>query len=256
MNFILLALVFAGLIPLCMAWWAKRRTSLSHALTWTLLAWLNWGFVVFAADGNELSPGRYLSLCLTGCAGIAVLGARRPHVGAWDFVVLVLLLVMLLPLAESRFLGTSQTEGLRMLFFAGTIAVGALNYAPTRIWPAALLVLGACTPQLLFAVDSTTQFVLDVLLLASPWLGWFCWRMRPRATGAFDQTWRDFRDSWGFVWSQRVREQFNAAAGHAGWMVRLHWGGSSEKLAAEDDEKCLATLRAILQRFVAADQYL
>jgi hypothetical protein len=39
---------------------------------------------------------RYLALCLTGCVGVAVLGARRPGVGAWDFVLLGLLAVLLL----------------------------------------------------------------------------------------------------------------------------------------------------------------
>jgi hypothetical protein len=72
--------------------------------------------------------------------------------------------------------------------------------------------------------------------------------------GAADRLWLDFRDAWGLLWGQRVREQFNRAADNAGWPVTLTWGGlrgiSGEPGVAE--EKLLETLRAIVQRFVAA----
>ena len=32
-----------------------------------------------------------------------------------------------------------------------------------------------------------------------------------------------FRDSWGLMWSQRFREQFNRAAENAGWPITLRW---------------------------------
>jgi hypothetical protein len=200
-----------------------------------------------------LTPARYLALSLTGGAGVAVLGARRPHVGAWDFVVLVLLSVMLLPLAESQLLGTSQSEGLRLWFFLGTIAVGTLNYAPTRLAPAALCVLAACAGPLLFAFDASGQLLLDGILLASPWVGWGCWHWQTAAVDPVDRLWLQFRDSWGFVWGQRVREQFNAAAQNAGVTARLDWHGLREKPTNEEEEKFLGILHAVLQRFLAAD---
>src|SRR5437867_2465891 len=70
-------------VPLAVAAWANRRTSLLHTIFWTWLAWLVWGLALSAAD-RRLD---YVALCLTGCAGIAVFGARRPGVAAWNFVV-------------------------------------------------------------------------------------------------------------------------------------------------------------------------
>src|SRR5262249_21122194 len=91
---LLFALFLIGLYPLAQAWWANRRTSLFHAVTGGVGGWLGWlRALVFAerAGNRGVDPPRYLALCLTGCAGVAVLGARRPHVVAWNFVVLGLL---------------------------------------------------------------------------------------------------------------------------------------------------------------------
>src|SRR5262249_23872442 len=98
-------LVFlSGAYPLWRAWLANRNTSLLHAVTWAGAAWVAWGGMILVGmetgPSIDLRPGTYLALCLTGCAGVAVLGARRPGVGAWNFVLFGLLAVMLLPLAE------------------------------------------------------------------------------------------------------------------------------------------------------------
>src|SRR5438105_232827 len=138
----LLWLMFwAGAYPLWRAWRANRRTSLVHAVNWTIISWAAWG-LAWATD--FLYPpalavvARYGALCLTGCAGVAVLGARRPGVGAWNFVVVGLLAVMLLPLAEATVAGGSlHLAGPRIVFVAGTLAVIVLNYLPTRLGPAA-----------------------------------------------------------------------------------------------------------------------
>src|SRR5260370_314993 len=82
--------------------------------------------LAFLCDDSEkadMQPGRYCAVCLTGCAGVAVLGARRPHVLAWNFVVLGLFTVMVLPLMETQIIGTHPVDGLRIFFMAGTIAV-------------------------------------------------------------------------------------------------------------------------------------
>jgi hypothetical protein len=197
---------------------------------------------------------------LTGCAGVAVLGARRPHVFAWNFVALGLFAVMVLPLVETLFIGTHPVDALRIFFMAATIAVGILNYLPTRLAPAALLLAGACAGEtvLLFAPawlpGEAAGTIAAGLLAAVPWVAWSCLRKRAAELGAADRLWLDFRDAWGLLWGQRVREQFNRAADNAGWPVTLTWGGlrgiSGEPGVAE--EKLLETLRAIVQRFVAA----
>jgi hypothetical protein len=264
MRMALLALMVAGLLPLGLAWRANRGTSLTHALGWAIVSWLGWGLAVFFGDIDQggMEPARYCALCLTGCAGIAVLGARRPQVFAWNFVVLGLFAVMTLPLWEAMFLGTHPVDGLRIFFVAATIAVGVVNYLPTRLAPAALLLLVAMAAEIvaLYAADwlfaAGGLWIAHLLLMSAPWLAWICLAERRAPRSDFDRLWLSFRDHWGLVWSQRVREQFNHAAVHAGWPVHLYWQGlvlheADAVVTPGDREKMLETLRAVLQRFLA-----
>src|SRR5262245_38974621 len=87
--------------PLWRAWLANRRTTLRQAVLWAAAAWAAWGLVFLGpALMADFDPalGRHAALALTGCAGVAVLGARRPGVTAWNFVVCGLLVVLMLPL--------------------------------------------------------------------------------------------------------------------------------------------------------------
>ncbi|MSQ96032.1 MAG: hypothetical protein EXR98_15955 [Gemmataceae bacterium] len=267
MRIALVVLMVAGLFPLVLALVAHRRTSLFHALVWTLIAWVSWGLTLAFADpaDSDFAPARYWALCLTGCAGIAVLGARRPQVFAWNFVVLGLLAVMIWPLVETLVIGTPPVAGLRIAFLAGTVAVAALNYLPTRFGPAALVLLVACAGELVLLVAPTSlprigdATIFDALLAIVPWLGWGCLRTQPAEGSDFDRLWLRFRDSWGFMWSQRVREQFNHAAQNAGWAVRLSWRGLVEEKQTPtalpaDQEKLVELLWATLQRFVETEE--
>lgn len=264
MSIVLALLIVADSFPIARAIWANRGTSLLHALGWAQAAWLSWGVAFLCDDGETaaMQPARYCALCLTGCAGVAVLGARRPQVLAWNLVVLSLLAVMAWPLFETYVLGSRTFDGLRIFFVAGTLAVGVLNYLPTRHAPAAflLLVVGAGQTISLFAPKWLPGGlpICDFLLAAAPWVAWSCVGRKGDVT-EFDRRWLDFRDRWGLVWSQRVREQFNHAAEHAGWGVKLMWRGLRQEketpaLAPAEQEKIVATLKSVLQRFVAADQ--
>ena len=259
MQFVFTGLILAGLIPLGRALWVNRGTSLTHALVWTIVAWLSWGvaFLLTDAERTDVDAGRYCALCLTGCAGVAVLGARRPHVFAWNFVVLGLFAVMVLPLIEARLIGTHSMDSLRIVFLSATIAVGLINYLPTRLAPAVLLLALVSTGQMVGVFKSTfgAEWLFDGLLTAVPWIGWICVRRSAENYGRVDRLWLDFRDRWGLVWSQRVREQFNRSAHHAGWPVTLRWRGltGSANEAAPDEDKYLDTLRALLQRFSRTD---
>jgi hypothetical protein len=189
-----------------------------------------------------------------------VLGARRPGVGAWNFVLLGLLAVLLLPLAEG--LGGLHLSWPRVLFLAGTLAVGVLNYLPTRLGPAALLLALGCGLELASVLPP--DMVPDglrpalpaggLLLALSPWAAYTAGRGRPRPAAEFDRLWLGFRDRFGLVWGQRLREQFNRSAAHAGWPVVLRWTGLRLKPGAalprpDVQEEILATLRALLKRF-------
>jgi hypothetical protein len=247
--------------PLWQAWRANRRTSLCQAVGWAIAAWVAWGGLLLVAietDNPVVNPtAGYLALVLTGCAGVAVLGARRPGVGAWNFVLLGLLAVMLLPVAEQFLAQGPPPTRLRIFFLAATVAVGVLNYLPTTLAPAAVLLGGASALQVLTltresAVDPTLTWWLAAL---TPWMAFFRWRLRPAPAFEFDAVWLDFRDRFGFFWAQRMREQFNAAAFHGGWPVVLRWQGlrlrpGSALPEPAVQEQIVATLRALLKRFV------
>src|SRR5205823_10283463 len=136
-------LLLTAAFPLGRALAANRRTALVHALAWAWLAWLAWLAVAWVEDGEAV---RYTALCLTGCAGVAVLGARRPGVGAWNLVVAGLLVVLLRPLWEG--LGNFGLRDAHALFLALTLVVPVLNYLPTRLAPAALALGLGCTAVL------------------------------------------------------------------------------------------------------------
>jgi hypothetical protein len=249
-----------GAFPLWTAWQGNRRTSLFQAMTWTAAAWVAWGammIVVLEAGGvPDERTASYLALCLTVCAAVAVLGARRPGVGAWNFVLLGLLAVMLLPIAESLVTGRVGYDTPRLIFLTATLAVGVLNYLPTQLAPAALLCGLAGGVEVLALADLAepdATFSWWLLALA-PWVALACWRLRGRPASEFDLVWLDFRDRFGFFWAQRTREQFNRSAAHAGWPVILRWHGLRLKKgttlpAPEVQSEIVATLRAMLQRF-------
>jgi hypothetical protein len=250
------ALVLAtAAYPLGRAWLANRTTTLVHALTWAILAWLAWFTVLLAAalGLGDSAAARYVALALTGCAGVAVLGARRPGVGPWHFVALGLLVVLLLPLAEG--FGRLSLSLPRLIFLAAALAVAFLNYVPTRLAPAALLAGAGCGIELASLARGERGPLVAagrLALAAAPWTAYLMIRWGREPASEIDRTWRLFRDGFGALWAERMREQFNRAAANAGLTGRLGWGGLKGAPAAEA-EALLATLRALLKRFGPAD---
>jgi hypothetical protein len=237
-----------GFYPLALALQANRVTTLRQPLLWAWLAWTAW---LAVACTRTLRPdsadhvASYLALCLTGCAGIAVLGARRPGVSAWNFVVVGLLAVLMLPILTG--LGDLRLESAQVVFLAATLTIPLLNYLPTRMAPGVVLAAASCGVELLRLLNGTAPAWLGPLLLSfAPWAAWLSMAKRRRKPSEFDRLWLAYRDRFGFVWGQRMREQFNRAAHHAGWPVELRWSGL---YPPADSAEMLATLRAVLKRF-------
>jgi hypothetical protein len=238
---------------------------LLQTINWAFAAWAAWCWLLVADYWPAAEPGLagYVALCLTGCAGVAVLGARRPVVTAWNFVVLGLLVVLLLPLFESRLAGQEMKwDLLRTLFLVGTLGVAVVNYLATRLAPAALLLAvaagGDMTELARASTGGPSPEPLGVLgrlaLVLAPWLAYVLHRGRRSVPSEFDRLWFDFRDRFGLVWGQRLREQFNRAAANAGWPVYLRWQGlrilpGSPRPDAETQKEILLVLRALLKRF-------
>jgi hypothetical protein len=257
----MLLLFLTGAYPVWRAWRANLSTSLAHAMTWMAAAWLAWAgvMVCFATTDlpARLDVPRYLALSLTGCAGVAVLGARRPGVAAWNFVVLGLLAILLLPLAEGALATGESLSLVRKLFLAATVAIGIVNYAPTRLWVAAnQLGWGIVNEFIMLGNDTYGVYTVTFICLVglAPWFAYLGWRLRSQPAGIFDRAWLDFRDRYGLVWGQRVREQFNRAAANAGWPISLAWGGlralpGAAQLDEQLERAALDALDALLKRF-------
>ena len=247
-------LLATGFYPLWRAWRAGRGTTVRPAVAWTACAWAAW--LAAACLGSDAGLARYLALCLTGCAGVAVLGARRPIVAAWNFVVLSLWVVLLWPVAEG--LGEPRLNVFVLTLLSAATAVGVLNYLPTRLAPAVLLAGGACAVEVavvLKALDAT-RWDGDAPALAAlavaPWLGLAAARRRT-SKDELDREWLDFRDRFGAVWALPARDQFNRASANGGWGVILDWTGArpAGDPAAVRQMEALAGLRGVLKRFAA-----
>lgn len=248
--------------PLWQCWRRQRCTSLRHALLWFAAAWAGW-VLALVAPWLDLpaAPMRYLALCLASCFLVAVLGARQPGMAAWNFVVAGLLAILLLPLAEQPWRSPNwHVDGPRSLFLAGILAVGILNYLPTR-WILTAAAGGAWAGMELWSLaqapPSATHLVLPILFAALLWSA--IDRPQAQPAGELDTHWLAFRDSYGLVWGLRVQEQFNNAAEHAGHSARLKWKGLGwPGEAPPPDEnlrrELLATLQAVLKRFNAPDR--
>jgi hypothetical protein len=267
MGLAALLLLLSGAYPLLRAWPHVRRTSLAHAFAWAALAWLAWTVLlalVPVSSSEALAAGRYAGLSLIACAGMAVLGARRPGVGAWNFVVLGLLAVLLLSWVEGLLTGTDvELSGLRAVFLAGLLGLLILNYLPTRLGLSALLLAIGCVLEFTALLSGPAKGSPALLLGPAwaglflgtvPWAGWAALRWQPTAASDVDRLWHAFRDSYGLVWAQRVREQFNRSAANAGWAIELGWRGLRPIGAAPPPDAAAqaaarATLEALLKRF-------
>jgi hypothetical protein len=254
MNWLWWSVLLTGFCPLGRAWRANRRTALRYAVGWAVAAWAGWAAAALAAAVRPGADGgltAYLALCLTGCAGVAVLGARRPGAGAWNFVVAGLLAVLLLPVA--RGLGVPRPEPWHLAFLGVTLAVGVVNYLPTRLSLAVLFAAAGCGVEVarLAAVGPAGEFAGRALLALAPWVGWVVVSGAPAPAAEFDRLWLAYRDRFGLVWGQRMREQFNQAAANAGWPVVLTWQGlaATAGSAPPPGPQAVATLQAVLKRF-------
>jgi hypothetical protein len=253
MAWIWLVAHLTGAYPLLRCWRANRATSLAHAVVWVNVAWFAWGLVwLYRAiwPDEEFIVLAYLALCFTSCAAMAVLGARRPGMGAWNFVVAALFAILLLPLAE----GWGE-------FVLATLLVIPFNYTLTRLGGAALAVFVGCGILMaapfghLGSSQGEERLAVEIgqaLIVLSPWFALMQMARLPKSLSSFDRIWFDFRDRFGMIWALRVREQFNRAAANTGWPVRLSWSGS-KNMSEEVSLPAVRALQALLKRFGPTD---
>lgn len=207
-------------------------------------------------------------MALSACPVISVLGSKRPQHRAWNFVVGSLWGIVSLPALEALLLQPGQRLVLgdaRGLFLALLVVLTAVNYLPTRLGPAAVLLAVGQTMALApywpwCMVEWEIPGSVGGLGVAAVALS-MAWGLarRRRHVALWDRLWLDFRDTFGLFWGLRVMERLNATSDQLGWEIALAWSGFRHRrsgepltgLSAEQAQALRQALGGLLRRFVS-----
>jgi hypothetical protein len=249
MLFVGLILGLISAIAWARATTANFRTSLVFSVIW---GWIAWAGLVAALIGLK-SASFQIALALIGCASVSVLGARWPGAAAWQFVVVALLAVLLLPIAEAYLRGAEiQASLVRRVFVGGLLFTIIANYLPTRLGLAAMMLAGALiTTSAVMSIELAprlAELLHEIGLCCAcggPAAAWLVLATGRGEWSPSTRLWLDFRDRFGAIWSLRLMEQFNRSAANAGLSARLHWRGLRGPQVADE----YARLAALMKRF-------
>ncbi len=258
--------------------WGTRRvrgTTLAAPLLWAVVSLATLvasELLVLGLTDRNLptwaGPLRFAATMSTFCPLMAVLGAKRPQDRGWQFIVLSLWLLLMVPSGQALLFQPGEPLALFPVwswFLLILLLVGLANYLPTRFWVASLLVatgqvllLSEHLPFGTFATDAVDRLIgvaLFVLAIGTVAVGF---PPRRRGRTPLDQVWIDFRDWFGAVWGLRVAERMRASATLYHWPVVPTWHGfapaeGKETLAPEVETELLRSLRSLLRRFVSPE---
>jgi hypothetical protein len=229
----------------CLAWalfGRVRGTTLSAPAAWAIGSALALAVVEAAL---ALRPGwsgtfgaalaHYAAAAASFCPPIAVLGAKRPQDRGWQWIVLSLWIVLLVPAGQAWAAHSGAELRLpfawKFMLFALTIG-GFLNYAFTRWTLTALIYASTQANLLIFGTVGNKNLNIAApaaLILVA------VWQLRSHRRGStldtgtsldqYTDRWLNFRDGWGSFWALRVKNRINETASLSNWPVRLEWGG-------------------------------
>lgn len=202
----------------------------------------------------------YAAAIGTCCPLMAVLGAKRPQDRGWQWVVLSLWVVLLVPALQM----VAASTGNRLepfiawrLLLAGLIAMGLLNYLPTRFALSALLYAGGqvllLANYLINAAYGQQGRWAGLIAMLCALLSAHVLAVRRRGGAAraaaplsefrrFNERWLAFRNGWGAFWALRVLQRINQTAELSDWPVRLEWGGFAPREVANDADASVAVI--------------
>lgn len=265
-----------GIVLLIRAAFRLRQTTLIAPVLWGIgsVALLTWSCVCAASPAWPY--WRYSAAALVIAPTLAQLGAKRPQNAAWQFIVLTLVGILLLPVFQGWAYGDEQphVHGLFRWLLVVHVFVGVGNYLFTRYAPAALLfgcgqlaLIAEYLPLGNFPPSPARELLglgaIALAILAAFGLTRVGAKIGPRL--GIDRLWQDFRNAFGAVWTLRIAERLNAEARQHRWPVEFAWAGvvavaaepgTSSDLARLDpalQHRIERELRSYLRRFVSHD---
>jgi len=242
-----------------------RRTTLVAPIAWTAVAVVTLFYALYTHTlAGTYTP--YTVAVMLIAPTLAVLGAKRPQNGAWQFIVLTLVGVLLMPVVQAWAFGdrTPHVHSLFRWVIVVHIFIGVVNYLPTRFaGPALLFGLTQTLAAAGFFPWDSPRWALAWALV--PWCltaaigsAWFIARRPSRFAPGLDRLWHDFRNAYGLVWGLRIAERLNAAAAKHGWPVEFAWSGmllreGTTELDPDVRHRIEREMRSHLRRFVSHD---
>lgn len=256
--------------------WGWSGAALGAVVCAELLAGSGWAASVSQHAEAHI---RYWAAITTLAPIVALLGAKRPQDRAWQWIVLSLLSLLVLPSIKAIAFdaGASPEVHTAWRWLIALIALaGLFNYLPTRQAPSAVLFF--CAQVLLLAgylpganwPGSAKRWLAGLTCLVAALLAASATAARRRGAAETPENrlWLDFRDAFGALWALRVAERFNASAVQHEWNVWLSWSGLRQVGGAENDKKesgaaaaisaearpaLHQTLKSLLWRFVSPE---
>jgi hypothetical protein len=280
------AAVVAGACAAAGAWFVRGSTAVPAAF-WAVAAAAVLACEMGArAAGGLTDPAtaaavRLVAGALSLCPVMALLGAKRPQHGVWQFIVATLAVVLALPAVSAALIRPGTPPDVHPLgrwFLFGLALVGWLNFAATRHGLAAaviavgqIVLLRDFLPLVPFAgapaaaVDAAG--CLAVGLGAAMAAGQSAAAgMRRAAAGAtpsqgvhplaarIDPPFLALRETLGAAWTLRLTERFDAVAAARGWPCRLRFGGLEVSGSGDAEiwqREAARAFHAIARRFVS-----
>ena len=227
------------------------------------------GNLIFTSPGWK-SASQVAAVVLLLTPAVSTLGARKPGVIAWQFfVVLPLILVLFWPAASQLIsnhgraaldLGVPAITGvvLVLMMSAGT-CLGTGMTIPAILYLAAVIIcllpasgwtdsdwwIPLGTPLLLLLAEEIARRALTKNDLRS--------LSNHSISDQVDESWNMFQNLYGLVWARRVQDRVNLFASREQWVVNLTLDGFRDALGNpapdQDLEKPREAFRWVLSRF-------
>jgi hypothetical protein len=222
MTTLTLPAIGVAVVALAAAAYRLRDTTLVAPLLWAVFPNL-----LLAAglvkDGTIQDAFTQIVAVTTFCAPLAILGAKRPQNRAWPFVIFAFLVISTGP--QLLAISTGQVRSVMIVpawFYYALVALGLVNYLPTRLCAAAGCWAAAQVELLRGNVEIGAILIpaASLLMVVSGSLNF----AKSRAAG-WDLVWQDFRHLYGLTWALRVMDRANALAIASKSPVRLNWRG-------------------------------